>query len=207
MKKILCVLMALTMLLAAFALAETPDASGRVIRPMNGEVNLNEGTYPVDFDRGNLSEGTLRDVRIYTVDCYDIVDIQQMAVGDSIVVEGKDIVINSLEEDEYGNKLVNGGFEADGCTLSSYEEDNCWMCVEYNDFHTYTEQATETLTLSESVTFTDGWDIDAEPVTVSGIEAVTKAIQESENDSFYNHNTEIRLEDGKVVEIIRRFVP
>lgn len=81
------------------------------------------------------------------------------------------------------------------------------MCVEDDDFNTCTERAEVTLTLSENVVFTDGWDIEKDPVTAEGIEAVTAAIQGSENDAFDSHNTTVRLEDGRVVEIIRRYVP
>ena len=182
-------------------------ASGREIRSMNDTVDMNEGEYPASFDRANLAGDALGDVKLYTDDCYDIVDIHQMAVGDTIVVGGEGIRIESLEEDEYGHKLVNGGFDAGGCTLSPFDEDNCWMCVEDDDFNTYTERAEATLTLSENVVFTDGWDIEKDPVTAEGLEAVTAAIQGSKNDAFYCHNTTVRFENGKVVEIIRRYVP
>ncbi len=182
-------------------------ASGSEIRSVNDTVDMNDGEYPASFNRANLSGDALGDVKLYTVDCYDIVDIDQMAVGDTIVVEGESIRIESLEEDEYGHKLVNGGYDAGGCTLSPFSEDNCWMCVEDDDFNTCTERAEVTLTLSENVVFTDGWDIEKDPVTAEGIEAVTAAIQGSENDAFDSHNTTVRLEDGRVVEIIRRYVP
>lgn len=179
----------------------------QVISPMYAGIDLNDCTCPVSFDRDSLADGALRDVRIYSVDCYDIVDIQRMVEGDTIVVGGESMRIETLSEDEYGNRLVNGGYEAGGCTLSAYAEDNCWMCVEDDDFHTYTERDVATLPLAEGVTFTDGWDIERDPVTVSGIEAVTAAIQESDNDAFDCYNTEIRLEGGQIVEIVRRYVP
>ena len=48
---------------------------------------------------------------------------------------------------------------------------------------------------------------EADPVTAEGIEAVAKAIMKSENDSFYDHNTELVIEDGKVIEFNRHYVP
>ena len=64
------------------------------------------------------------------------------------------------------------------------------------------------------MTFTDKWDLDLaaieagrKPLTVTGIEAVTKAITESENDSFNERNTELVIENGKVVEITRTYNP
>ena len=64
------------------------------------------------------------------------------------------------------------------------------------------------------MTFTDKWDLDLaaieagrEPLNVTGIEAVTKAIMESENDSFNELNTELVIENGKVVDIARCYTP
>ena len=55
--------------------------------------------------------------------------------------------------------------------------------------------------------FTDGWDIGKDPVTVSGMEAVTKAIAESGDDSFDPYSTEMRFVDGRIAEINREYVP
>lgn len=197
--------------------SRNPDASTRfyrpegwnekVITPMYAETDLSDCTCPVAFAPASLADGTLRDAQIYSEDCYDIVDIQQLAVGDIIVVSGETIHVTSLSDDEYGHRLVNGGYDAGGCTLCPYPEDNCWMCIEDDDFHTYTERAVVTLTLADDVTFTDGWDIERDPVTTTGIEAVTEAIRESDNDVFDCYNAEIRLEGGQIVEITRRYVP
>ena len=64
-----------------------------------------------------------------------------------------------------------------------------------------------TLPLADDVTFTDGWDIEKEPVTVTGAEAVAEAIAGTEMDAFIPQNTTVRVEDGKIVEIIREYMP
>ena len=207
MKKMLCALLALALMLCGFAMAET-------VAPQSS-FDPNEGTYPAAFDRNALKDGALNDVKLYTEDVYDIVDVSKMAVGDSFEAEGKTITVETLETDEFGNININGGFEAEnGYTLTTEEDTNGYTTTEYNDFCTYTERGTCNLPLAENVTFTDSSDIDAdallsgkEPLTATGIEAVTKAIMESEHDSFYDHNTEIVIKDGKIVEINRRFVP
>ena len=79
---------------------------------------------------------------------------------------------------------------------------------------TYTERGTVSLELADNVTFTDGYFLDAaaleagqKPLIVTGIEAVSKAIMESENDSFDALNTELVIENGKVVDIVRCYTP
>lgn len=207
MKKMICTLLALAMMLCAAAMAET-------IAPQSG-FDANEGTYAASFNRDDLKDGSLNNVELYTEDTYDIVDVDRMAVGDTFEAAGNTVTIESIEKDEYGNININGGFEEEnGYTLTTEEDTNGYTTLDYNDFCTYTLRGTCKLDLAENVTFNDSYDIDAEaltngkePVTATGIEAVTKAIMESENDSFYDHNTEFVIQNGKVVEITRRFVP
>lgn len=207
MKKMISALLALALMLCAFAMAEAivPQFS----------FDPNEGAYPAAFNRDEIKDGNLYNVKLYTEDNYDIVDVSRMAVGDTFEAEGNTITIETLEKDEFGNININGGFEAEnGYTLTTEEDTNGFTTTGYNDFCTYTERGTCNLELAENVTFTDSADIDAdallngkEALTVTGIEAVTQAIAEAQIDSFDSHNTEIVIQDGKVVQINRRFNP
>lgn len=179
----------------------------RVVAPMDTDVDLSEGTYPVRFDRANVKDGGIADVGIYTVDCYDIVDVAQMTVGDAFVVEGVTVEIESLQEGDDGSLIINGGLDGDGYVLRAFDEDNCYKVVEFDDFNTYTERDVQTVPFAEDVVFTDGWDIEKAPVTVTGIEDVIKAIAASENDSFDQYSTQMCFEDGRIAEITRSYVP
>ena len=208
MKKILCALLALAMMLCATAMAET-------IAPQFSELNTTDATFPAAFNRDDLKDGVLNNVHLYSEDVYDIVDVSRMAVGDTFEAEGKTITIETIEKDEFGNIKINGGFEEDGgYTLTTEEGTNGWITTGYDDFCTYTDRGTVNLELAENVTFTDGYFLDAaaleagqKPLIVTGIEAVTKAIMESENDSFHEFNTEVVIENGKVVDIARCYNP
>ena len=208
MKKILCALLALAMMLCTFAMAET-------IAPQFSELNTTDATYPAAFSRDDLKDGVLNNVHLYSEDVYDIVDVSRMALGDTFEAEGKTITIEAIEKDEFGNIKINGGFEEDGgYTLTTEEGTNGWITTGYDDFCTYTDRGTVNLELAENVTFTDGYFLDAaaleagqKPLIVTGIEAVTKAIMESENDSFHEFNTEMVIENGKVVDIARCYNP
>lgn len=185
-----------------------PEGWGeKTIQPMFDGLDLNDGEYAASFDRANLADGVLADVHIFSDDCYDIVDIARMAPGDVLEIGGKTVMICTLDEDAYGDKLINGGFDWGGITLCAYDEDNCWMSLEDDDYHSLTERAVETLALDANVAFTDGWDPDAEPIAAKGIDDVTQAIQDSENEDFNELNTKIRMEGGKVVAIDRHFIP
>ncbi len=204
MKKLISVLFVIALLLCSAALAE-----GKTIAPIDPGYDLAalaDGTYPVAFDLDALKDGTLT-VNVYSEDCYDIVDISTMEVGDTFMLGGLDFGIESLERDGDDDLLINGGLNDNGFTLRAYEEDNCWRVVMENDENTYTNRGEVTLPLAEDVSFTDSWDIEKEPVTVTGAEEVAKAITESEMDYFSPLNAVIRVENGEIVEIIRTYMP
>lgn len=185
-----------------------PEGYEGSVAPQFDGLDITNATCPVSFNRDDLKDGVLANVHIFTEDTYDIVDVAQMKIGDSFEAEGKTVTIDSLETDEFGNININGGFEKEGgYTLTTDEDTNGWTTTSWDDFCTYTERDTVDLTLAENVIFNDSWDTEADPVTAEGIEAVAKAIMESENDSFYEHNTELVIEDGKVIEFNRHYVP
>ena len=206
MKKVLCALIALMILVCSVAMAET-------IAPQFTELDTNDATYPVKFVREDIKDGVINNVHIYTMDIYDLVDISKMAVGDTFEAEGRAVTIESLETDEYGDLNINGGCNAEnGYSLCTQEDINGWRTFLDNDLCTHTERGMLNLEMADDVTYTDITDIQAilngaDPLTYTGIEAVTKAIMESENDSFYADNTEIRIVNGRIAEITKRFVP
>ena len=204
MKKLISVLFVIALLLCSAALAEAKTIAS--VDPGYDLAALADGTYPVAFDLDALKDGTLT-VNVYSEDCYDIVDISAMEVGDTFVLGGLDFEIESLERDSDDDLLINGGLNDNGFTLHAYEEDNCWRIVMENDENTYTNRGEATLPLAEDVAFTDSWEIGKEPVTVTGAEEVAKAITESEMDYFSPLNAVIRVENGEIVEIIRTYMP
>ena len=218
MKKMLCMMLALMLLLCGFAMAET-------ISPMNAEINPSEGTYPVRFKGDNQKDGVLNDVNIFTADEYAPEDIEKLAVGDELLIEGKTVVVKTLATNEFGGLDINGGFtKEDGYSLIHYEPradvdapDNveCWMSNEYDDYESYTLRGTFSLPLDENVTLTDSSDIDAtaieegrQPLVLTGIVAVAERLRTGEDNDFYNEfNTRMVIRDGKIVEINRHYVP
>jgi len=210
MKKLIAMLTALMIMVCSAAMAET-------IAPQFTGVNTTEATYSVGFNRDDIKDGVMNNVTIYTEDVYDIAEVSKMAVGDTFEAAGKTITVETMETDEYGHININGGYDTkEGYTLRPQDEDegNGWTTLLDDDFCTYTDRGVFNLELAENVTFTDYRDMTASAIfngeeapSFTGIEAVTKAIAESKDDSFYANNAEIRIEGGKVVEITRRYVP
>jgi hypothetical protein len=165
---------------------------------------LADGIYPVYFEPAALKDGSLS-LTVYSQDVFDIVDISTLEVGDALVVNGIPFEIETLERGD--DLLINGGLDNGGLTLRAFDEDNCWKAVMEDDQNTYTERGDATLPLADDVTFTDGWDIEKDPVTVSGAEAVADAITGTDMNYFSPLNTTVRVEGGKIVEIVRAYMP
>ena len=187
------------------------NPGAKTVAPMAVDVDVNDmpdGIYPVSFNRGDLFAGAsgsfMNAVHIYTQDWYDIVDVNTLAAGDTVIVEGEEIPVVSVERGEYGI-TVNAG-QDDEFTFASEEDSNGFFIRGLDDIATYTDHGVTTLQIDPSATFTDAWDIESEPVTVD-FGGIIEAMQSSEVEYFVQYNTVVRVEDGKVVEINRCYVP
>ena len=206
-KTILAIMMIAALCAGGVVLAEEPTA--KIITPNNPEIDIEalaDGEYPAAFEPAALADGELT-FTVYWEDTFDVVEISQLAPGDTLYVGDTVVDVETVEEDECGDLLINGGLDNGGVTLRPYDEDNCWRAVLEDDYHTYFNWGEATLPLSEDVTFTDGWDIEKDPVTVSGAEAVADAITGTDMNYFSSLNTTVRVEGGKIVEIVRAYMP
>lgn len=189
------------------------EPAAKTILPESYDIDVNalaDGIYPVAFNQGDVLGGAsgmfMNAVHVYTRDWYDIMDINTMKVGDTIVVGGEEVPVLSVEFTDYGYLVNDEQDDVESFYLAGEDDNNGFGVRGLDDLTTYTEQGVTTLVIDETATFTDAWDIEKEPVTVSG-EAILEAIQTSEMDMFVPHNTTVRIENGKVVEINRVYVP
>jgi len=188
------------------------EPAEKTVAPVSVALDVNDlpdGAYPVAFDRGDVLGGStgiyMNAVHIYTQDWYDPTEVENLKVGDTIIVEGEEVPVLSLEETEYGI-AVNQEQDARAFYLVTGEDFNGYTLQGLNDLTTFTEHGVTTLVVDPSAAFTDAWDIESEPVTV-GYEGIVEAMQTSENDYFVPYNTTVRVENGRVVEINRVYVP
>ena len=190
--------------------SEAPVA--RTARPFDESLDVNhlpDGDYPVGFDRGDvarLASGIFMDnVHVYTMDLYAAADIEALAPGDTVVVEGESIAVKTVERD--GNLVrVNGGLGAEnGCDFKR-AEDGGYRVDGYDDLPTYTELGVTSLAVDESAVFHDASDIESDPVTVD-YDGIVEAMQGAPISSFSPSGTTVTLQSGKVVKIVREYTP
>lgn len=195
-------------ILAFAALAET----GRTVSPVDGAIdveNLPDGVYPAAFERSDMTADAtgivLNHVHIYTRDRYDDADVDALRVGDTIIVEGEGVEVLTLRRDAFG-VTVNEDQDARAFYLVRSQTLGGCVVRGMNDLGAYTEQGVAALAVAEGATFTDGWDIEKEPVTVD-YEGIAAALAATENDSFVPDNTSVRVEGGRIAQIVRAYMP
>ena len=176
-------------------------------RACDMDVNsLEDGIYPVAFNRGDVMKGAsgiyMNAVHIFTEDMYDIAELEALKAGDSIVVNGETVQVSTIEIELGDVAKINGGALEGGIDLVPVEEGDIWRFCGDDDISAYTDQGVTTLVVDPSATYTDSSDIEADPVKAD-YEGIVDAMMASEDETFDQYNTTVRIESGKVVEIGR----
>ena len=83
-----------------------PDTTMENLSDAILSISLDEGDAYVD-DSGRMQ----MDLKIYTYDTYDIVDIANLKVGDTVVRHFGEVKVVSKEQNEAGTIFINGGLE------------------------------------------------------------------------------------------------
>ena len=183
----------------------------KTVEPLPVEINvvaLTNGTYPAAFDRGDIAKVNsgiyMNAVHIFSMDTYDASAIEALAAGDTVIVEGQNITVNTVELRD-GDVLVNGGPD-EGCVFTIAEGGDTYRLDGDDDRATYTERGMTTLPVDTLARFVDSSDITREPVTTE-YDGLYDAIMNADIESFDQFNTTLTVKDGKVVEIHRVFTP
>lgn len=191
--------------------AASEDISPKKIMPLPCTVEINQlhdGTLAVSLEEDALrrdESGNLKmHMTVHTYDVYDMVDISQMQVGDTIYINRQDLLITSFEETQYGSVLINGGLEYGGHELRT-DENGVYYEIGYSDVKSYYEIGSVTLPLSEQFVYVDASDLDlGEAIwNLEEFEAMYAEI------AFYFQpsSTSVVVENGVITSLARIYVP
>lgn len=202
-----------------------PELTGKVIEPMEAEIDLEgdlSGTFYATLESlNNPGSGQLEgNFSIYAMDLYAAEDINGMKTGDIIIVDGENVVVETVVEDEpldleyrsgdgpMRNFEVNGGLTEGGVDFIEYM-DGTYRYFGWDDMATYTCVGTTTLPIADNAVITDHmYDYEGTPDgrRISTGEFVQYYEDEYEGSFRYN-NTSIKVENGVVTELTRVYVP
>ena len=161
-------------------------------------ISLEEGDAYVD-DTGKMQ----MDLKIYSYDKYDIVDISMLKVGDILVTHAGEVEITALAHRDNGTILINGGLDENGFDLITDETGIFYECG-YNDAKNWYEAGEATIRVSADFLYRDTSDLEkGEILFYPG----SFLIGEVTDYHFTPYNTTIRVENGQIMEMNRIYTP
>ena len=181
----------------------------RIISPLPDSTmeNLTDAILSISLEEGDAyvdDTGIMRmDLKIYTYDKYDMVDIAGLKVGDTIVRHSGEVTVVSIEQSETGTVYINGGFDNDGFDLVA-NDSGIFYEKGFNDAKNWYEIGEATIRVSADFRGTDKADLELGEITLYPGDFLVGAVT---NYDFTPYNTTIRVEVGQVVEMNRTFIP
>ena len=180
-----------------------------VIQPLPDSTmdNLTDAILSISLEKGGAyvdDSGKMQmDVKIYTYDKYDMVDIAQLKVGDIIVTHAGEVEVQSLERNALGLIYVNGGLEEGGFDLFT-NDDGIFFETGFNDAKNWYEVGEATIRVSVDFQGRDNSNPDLGEVILYPGSFLTDEVTDY---NFTPYNTTIRVEAGQIVEMDRMFTP
>ena len=158
---------------------------------------------PADF---NWEDNTLS-MTVYNLDLYDAVDLSKLQKGDTIIYCGDPIVVDSVVETNGGIDINGGEVENGGCCLVP-NGGGTYRTLGMDDHASYTKLGKATLPLAENFIIIDCGENPDDPSDTIRVDQkqYIESIKDS-RPSFFDLNTTVTIEKGKVTEINRRWIP
>lgn len=202
MKKLAIFLVVICLLFAGCKNENTP---ANTVNPLPDSTmeNLTDAILSVSFEEGDAyvdDSGAMQmDLKIYTYDKYDMVDIAALKAGDIIVTHSGETEITSVETSESGIVYINGGLENGGFDLVT-DESGIYFETGFDDAKNWYEIGEATIRVSADFEGRDNYDpAEGETIIYPG----SFLTGEVTNYDFTPYNTTVRVEEGQIVELIR----
>lgn len=195
---------------AAQVAAQPAQAQGKQITPLPSAIsidNLDNCTFAASFTNDDIfMDGGALKIRltVYDRELFDMVDIAQMKVGDVLVLKGKNMPVTSVKREDSGMVIVNGGEEEGGCDLST-DDNGVYSAVAGNGMYSYYEVGKKELPVDQEFLYHDNSDLDNPDDIYYPGDLITNA--DGHDFTCDASNGTVRVENGFIVEITKRFVP
>ena len=183
---------------SARILAPLPDTTMENLTDAILAVSLEEGGAYVD-DTGKMQ----MDLKIYSYDKYDMVDVAGLKVGDILFGHNGSITVTSVQRTNTGSIFINGGLAAGGIELVT-DDDGVFYEMGYNDAKSWYEVGEATIRVSVDFEGVDSADLELGDVILY---PGSFLVGEVTNYDFTPYNTTVRVEDGQIVALNRVFIP
>lgn len=189
---------------------EVSETGAKRIVPLPATLsldNLKDCTIEASFDNSSIfMDGGLLciNLEVYDYERFDMVDISQMKEGDTLVIDGKEMQVESLEEFGHGVIAVNGGLDQGGCDLWT-EGDGVYQEILMDSGYNYYPIGTVALPVDENFRYYDQSKLDSEQSEYYAGDLLT--MTDSVDFSCRPNNASIRIANGKIIEITKIYMP
>ena len=187
--------------------AETVAA---VIRPLPDAAmeSLDNCILNISFEQNDFYQDESGNIclrmRIYTYDKYDMVDISALKTGDTILLSGEEILVSTVERNEYGTVLVNGGLDEGGFDLAT-DDDGVYYVHGYSDMKSWYLVGETKCEISDVFALKDSSNLDLGTVTYKAEDFLQENTMP--DFGFFPQNTTARIDNGRLVEMNRIYTP
>lgn len=207
MKRITTLWIVLCLVLAGCAGSQTEETRRIMPLPDTTMENLTDAILSVSLEEGDAyvdDTGKMQmDLKIYSYDQYDMVDIAELKVGDTLVRHSGEVKVISKEQGENGRIYINGGLENEGFDLVT-DDSGTFFEMGFNDVRNWYPVGEATIRVSADFRGVDRADLDLGEIVIYPGDFLIGAVT---NYDFTPYNTTIRVEEGQIVEMTRRYVP
>ena len=182
---------------SAVTVCPLPDYTTDTLDNATIAISLEEGDAYVD-DTGIMQ----MNVTVYSYDLFDMVDIAGLKSGDILATHFGEVKVSTIERNESGTVLINGGLENDGIEL--FGKDGVYYETGFNDVKNWYAVGEVTLRVSADLEFRDYIDLEkGEQIYYAG----SFLVGEVTDYNFTPHNTTVRIENGQIVSMERIYTP
>lgn len=188
----------------------TAAADSTEVAPLATTIDtsaLADGTYAVSFVASDATtdNGSVQlNVTVYDYERFSADSIENLKAGDTLVIDGNSVVVDTVEQNGDVIICVNGGLEQGGYDLSKDEDGNYFESL-MDIGRNYTALGQVTLPLSKDFVFTDNSDLEKQNVQYSAEELIT--LLNDDTQYFNALNTTATVKNGEITALERIYMP
>ena len=203
--------------------AYTEETTGKEILPTQktllaskADVNMPDGTYSAAFkpskDLKKTETGYTLATEFFNYDSYEAQDILGLKAGDTIQVQGKKIIVQTIKQEKTNGKVdgvyVNGEIEQGG-TFFYLENNGYFRTMIFDDYPLYYSIGEAVLPISRDVQIVDhANDSGADGAgVISGYDKLESSLSNDDYVGFTEDNTQVTICGGEIVKIAREWTP
>lgn len=189
----------------------------RTVRPLPGTLSvdaLDDCTFAAGFTAPDVyldDDGVLvAQLEVFDYERFDAVDIAALAPGDTLVIDGREMAVQTVEASGSGWYEINGGLEEGGCYLACGEDGGTFYQVLEDDARSYFSLGTATLRISQEFVYTDASDLEQPARTLYAgdfLQEMEQAAADGAEICCTPYCVTATTQGGWLTAIDKRFVP